>query len=161
MRTLRTPLAGSGRDVSIGSKQGAQQFPGMGLLALRLHDGKHHAGLGAVGDHADDVEEEALARRQGVELFGFVEVAGPAVPGHPPAAGLDDLAGALEVPDFALEFGRRPPSSWPPRRRGCAGGQAGGRGGGSPCHRRRRSGLTTMVSGASGSSSRVAAGRRG
>ena len=49
------------QDVGIGGQECPEQFPGMGLLALRLHDGKHHAGFGAVGDHADDVEEEAFA----------------------------------------------------------------------------------------------------
>ncbi len=45
------------QDVGIGGEQRLKQFPGMGLVALRLHDGKHHAGFGAVGDHPDDVED--------------------------------------------------------------------------------------------------------
>ena len=95
------------QDVGIGGEQRLKQFPGMELVALRLHDGKHHAGFGKVGDHPDDVEEEALARGQGIELPGFVEVAGPAVLGHLPAAGPDDFADVLEVPDFTPEIHRR------------------------------------------------------
>ena len=74
----------------------------MGLLALRLHEGKHHAGLGAVGDHPDEVEEEALTHGQGIALLGFVEVAGTAVRGYLRVAGLDDVTGVLEVPELAL-----------------------------------------------------------
>lgn len=54
--------AGIGQDDGVGGEQGAEQLAGVGLLPRRAEQRGHHADLGAVGEHAHDVEEQVLSQ---------------------------------------------------------------------------------------------------
>ncbi len=58
---LEDPVGGVGQDGGIGGHHGVQQLAGVRLLALVMNALQCHAGFGAVGEHADDVEEQPLA----------------------------------------------------------------------------------------------------
>ena len=94
------PSAGLGNDVGVGGEQGTEQLSRIGLFALRCDERGHHAGLGAVGDHADDVEEQAFGHGQGVELLGFGEFGDADM-------GREVLSLFLECVDLTVEVGGR------------------------------------------------------
>ena len=85
-------------DFSVGCEQGTEQFACNSALSGSGDEGLHHAGLGAVCDHSDDVEEQALVDGQGVERLVFGEVGGANMGG-------EAAAGCLEFVDFQVQFG--------------------------------------------------------
>ena len=114
-------------DVGVGLEDRAQ-VPARSLcLALCLCDDRHHAGFGAVGDHADDVEEELLAFGKRIQGLVLVELGDGDVSLRVAARLLERLTLGVESVDPGLEtsggFGGlvRLGSPWPDRRSCCAG----------------------------------------
>ena len=64
----------------------ARQPAGVRFLALGADHRRHHAGLGAIGDHPHHVLEQPPANREGVQLVLLREVAG---------AGMGERVGTL------------------------------------------------------------------
>ena len=86
-------------DVRVAGEQGTEQSSRVGFLALHADQCRHHARLGAVGDHADDVQEQplGLGQRFGALVFGKV---------HDPDMGWKALSLLGERVDLAVKLER-------------------------------------------------------